>query len=51
MDNSFSSSHPLNVAWTYFALVAFEVFMVEAAFEHVGHGLEASVRVIREPSR
>ena len=48
VDDALGGSHPLHAAALQQADVAQVVFMAHAAFEHVGHGLEATVRVGRE---
>ena len=46
MDDAVTRRHPLHVAGPDAAAIAGAVFMDELAFEHVGHGLEAAMRVI-----
>jgi hypothetical protein len=46
-----AGSHPLDVPRSYLALMAFEIFMVEAPLQHIGHCFKASMGVVREASR
>jgi hypothetical protein len=48
MHDSLACRHPLNITWADFTFVAFEIFVVEASFEHIGDSLEASVWVVGE---
>jgi hypothetical protein len=51
MNYAFTRCHPLDVSWTNQSPMASEIFMVHLSFQHVGYCLEASMRVIGEPSR
>ena len=48
MDDAAAGGHPLHVAVAQLAAVAEVVLVLHVAFEHVGHGLEAAVRMRRE---
>ena len=51
MDDTLSSSHPLNVARTNDSVMALEILVVNFAFQHVSDSLKASMWVVRESSR
>lgn len=51
MDNTSTSSHPLQISRPDHSRVAFKVFVSNLSREHVGDGLKSPVGVIGEPSR
>lgn len=50
VDDAVGGGHPLYAAGLEQAAIAEVVFVAHTPFEHVGHGLEAAVRVRREAS-
>jgi hypothetical protein len=48
VDDAPARRHPLHVAALQVAAVAHVVLVQHVAVEHVGHGLEAAVRMVRE---
>lgn len=48
MDDSPSSSHPLEVPWTNLSLVSFKVFVIKGSLEHICDRLEASMGMVGE---
>src|SRR5690349_14674364 len=48
VDNTTTSSHPLQVTRSNSSLVSCKVLVLELTLEHVGHSFESAVRVIRE---
>lgn len=51
MNYSLACSHPLQIAWTDFTTMSFEVLMVKYTLLHIGNGLEASMWMVWECSR
>ena len=48
VDNTTSSGHPLQIAWSNRSLVTAEVFVTKTAGQNVGDRLEAAMWVIRK---
>merc|ERR1719376_304898 len=51
MNNPLPRSHPLEVPFSDYPLVAKEIFMLDCTSQHVGHCFKAPVRVVKEASR
>lgn len=49
--DTFPRRHPLDIAWAQLPFVPSKIFVLDLSIQHVGDCLEASVWVVRKPTR